>query len=329
MSKELLEMIESKPLTLPIVDALLVTNLKVKQYRRISCSISGGANSDIMLDVCAKVDPDKKIRYIFFDTGIEYAATKRHLDYLEQKYGVEIIRLKAKIPVPLACRKYGVPFLSKKISDYIGRLQKHGFQWEDGTLDELLKKYPRCKSALRWWCNEWGEKSSFNIRNHKYLKEFMIANPPDFPISADCCKCAKKDTAKQFTKEYKPDAVFMGVRQAENGARSTAYKNCFTPGEDHDNFRPIFWFTDEDKTTYKICFGITHSDCYEVYGLKRTGCAGCPFGSGFENELEIIREHEPKLYKAVNNIFGKSYDYTRRYREFKATYKPEKEEAVS
>ena len=50
--------------------------------------------------------------------------------------------------------------------------------------------------------------------------------------------------------------------------------------------------------------------------MKRTGCAGCPFGRDFEYELEVIQKYEPRLYKAVNNIFGESYEYTRRYREF-------------
>ena len=59
-----------------------------------------------------------------------------------------------------------------------------------------------------------------------------------------------------------------------------------------------------------------NSRCYTEYGLKRTGCAGCPFGKDFEFELEVIQKYEPKLYKAVNNIFGDSYEYTRKYREF-------------
>lgn len=323
MSKELLEMIETNPLTLPIADALLVTNLKVKQYRRISCSISGGADSDIMLDVCSKVDPAKKIRYVFFDTGIEYEATKKHLDYLEEKYGITIERIRPKIPVPLAVRRSGVPFLSKLVSTYIGRLQAKGFQWETGTFEELNEKYPGCQSALKWWCNAWGEKSRFNIERFKYLKEFIQSNPRDFPISDKCCTYAKKNTAKDFEKANQCDVSFVGIRKSENGIRSSRIKNCFTPGEDHDNFRPIFWFTDDDKSVYKSCFEITHSDCYEVYGLKRTGCAGCPFGSNFEEELRIIEQYEPRLFKAVNHIFGKSYDYTRRYREFKANYKPE------
>ena len=56
--------------------------------------------------------------------------------------------------------------------------------------------------------------------------------------------------------------------------------------------------------------------CYTEYGLKRTGCCGCPFGRDFEFELEVLEQYEPNLYKAVCNVFKDSYEYTRKYREF-------------
>lgn len=71
-----------------------------------------------------------------------------------------------------------------------------------------------------------------------------------------------------------------------------------------------------DKLDYEKQRNVIHSKCYTEYGLKRTGCAGCPFGKNFEQELKIIEEYEPKLFKAVNNIFGDSYEYTRKYKEF-------------
>lgn len=54
--------------------------------------------------------------------------------------------------------------------------------------------------------------------------------------------------------------------------------------------------------------------------LRINGCA-CPFGSKFDDELNEIQKHEPKLYNAVNNIFGKSYEYTRKYKKFKEELK--------
>ena len=164
-----------------------------------------------------------------------------------------------------------------------------------------------------------------NINKHLLLKEFIIQNPPDFAISPMCCEGAKKRPFRQIETEGDYDLVCVGIRKFENGIRSQQYKNCFTPGDNHDNYRPIFWFTEEDKRIYEERFGIIHSDCYRVWGMARTGCAGCPFGSGFEEELGMITENEPKLYKAVTNIFFDSYEYTRKYRQFKNANKGKKE----
>ena len=89
------------------------------------CSISGGSDSDIVLDVIHNVDEKKKVRYFWIDTGLEYRATKEHLDDLEKKYGIEIERIKACKPIPVCCKEYGQPFLSKYVSyssmDFNGR----------------------------------------------------------------------------------------------------------------------------------------------------------------------------------------------------------------
>ena len=299
-----------------ISDSFVITNNKLKNYDNIAVSISGGSDSDIMLDIIERLKSGKHIRYVWFDTGLEYQATKEHLDYLEKKYHIQIDRVRAIKPIPLACRQYGQPFLNKKVSDCIKRLQANNFKWEDEDFDTLYKKYPKCKVALRWWCNKWGESSRFNISNNKWLKEFMIANPPKFKISDQCCEWAKKKVVKRYIKLNNSELNVFGVRKAEGGARATAYKTCFSSGENSDEYRPIFWYKNEDKEAYEQAFNIIHSKCYSCYGLVRTGCAGCPFGKDFEKELEIIREYEPKLYIAVNNIFGNSYEYTRKYIEF-------------
>lgn len=82
-------------------------------------------------------------------------------------------------------------------------------------------------------------------------------------------------------------------------------------------YRPLFWYKDSDKEDYEKAYGIVHSKCYTEYGLKRTGCCGCPYGRDFEFELNVIKKYEPKLYKAVTNIFKDSYEYTREYRKFR------------
>lgn len=100
------ELIKDCPKNQTILDNLIrawaIINKPI--YKKIVCSISGGSDSDIMLDIIWRCDKDNKVDYVWFDTGLEYQATKDHLKYLEDKYGIEIIRQKAIKPIPLACK---------------------------------------------------------------------------------------------------------------------------------------------------------------------------------------------------------------------------------
>lgn len=250
---------------------------------------------------------------------MEYQATKAHLKYLEQKYNITIETIKAKKPIPTSCKEFGQPFLSKFVSHCINGLQRHGFKWEDKPYEELIKEYPDIKSYIGWWCNIKlrGKDTRFCIARNKWLKEFLIANPPTFLISNKCCYHAKKYPAKRFMKNNNIQLEIIGVRRGEGGIRSTSYKNCFTNNNrEHDQYRPIFYYTNADKASYDETFNVTHSECYRKYGFTRTGCAGCPYNPNFEEDLKKIEQHEPKLYKAVNNIFADSYEYTRKYKKF-------------
>lgn len=311
------DLLDKCPRNKTIADNLIIAFSKINNnlYDKIVCSISGGGDSDVMMDIVFNCDNNNKVDYVWFDTGLEYQATKDHLKFLEEKYGVVITKYKAIKPIPSTCKEYGQPFLSKYVSEMIQRLQRHNFKWQDKSFEELYKEYPKCKIALQWWCN-CNISDRFNISRNKYLKEFMIENPPTFKISNKCCKYAKKDVVHKLIKNNKYDLEISGIRKAEGGIRDVMYKNCFDNNEDYDKYRPLFWYTNADKEEYEKHYNIIHSKCYTEYGLKRTGCAGCPFGRDFEFELEVIKQYEPKLYKAVNNIFGDSYKYTRMYREF-------------
>lgn len=292
-------------------------------HHHIVVCISGGADSDIVLDLIYKVNQilNKDVKYVWFDTGLEYEATKEHLKYLENKYQISIIRERAIKPIPTTCKEYGQPFVSKMVSGAIYGLQKNGFKWEDRPYEELVKEYPKVKSYIAWWCNHRDTKdfgySIYNINYNKWLKEFMVANPPTFKIANRCCKYAKKDVSKEILKKYQCDLLVLGIRKSEGGIRSVKYKTCYDDnGLDCDIFRPIFWYMSEDKEFYDKTFEVIHSDCYIRYGMKRTGCAGCPYNRQLQENLQVLQDYEPKLYKAVNNIFGDSYEYTKKYREF-------------
>lgn len=304
-----------------VVECFLKADSVISKFDNPCCSISGGKDSDIMLDIITKIDTDKKVKYIWLNTGIEYQATKDHLAYLEEKYHIEIVKVKAVKPIPLSCREYGQPFLSKHVSEMIYRLQKHNFQWEDEPFETLIKRYPKCKCALLWWTNgkpnTKGGWSQFNIAYNKFLKEFLVANPPKFKISSKCCEYAKKKVAHKYEKENNCDLSIIGVRKSEGGVRSASYKNCFSENQDKiSQYRPLFWFENIDREAYDKLFDVQHSDCYQTYGLTRTGCVGCPYNKKLDDEIAVMEQYEPKLAKAAKTVFKDSYEYTRQYREF-------------
>lgn len=326
--KSLDELIQTCPKNEVIGNNLIKawTIINKDRYKKILCSISGGSDSDVILDIVWKCDQHNKVDYVWFDTGLEYQATKDHLKYLESKYGIEIIRHKAIKPIPVSCKEYGQPFISKHVSEMIYRLQKHGFQWEDLPYETLMNKYENCKVALQWWCDAHTQTDYFNIRRNRFLKEFMILNPPNFKIGSKCCDYAKKNISHNLIKKEHYDLNIIGVRKYENGIRSAKYKSCFEEYVLCDNYRPIFWYTNDDKQKYVEYYHIIHSDCYTKYGFRRTGCCCCPYEKNIDFELDITKTYEPKLYKAVNNIFKESFEYTRKYREFVAEMK-QKEKA--
>jgi len=314
------------PMNHNIFKYLMVTRNKLRQHKRITVSYSAGSDSDIMLDLIELVKPPDdcgEIRYIFFDTGLEYDASLRHIAEVERKYDVTVERIKPRKSIPAACREHGVPFICKDASEMLNRLQKHGFDWHDSPDYATTDKYGRCKSALDWYYNRRSlsgtGKTKYSINRFKLLRQFIMAQPPDFAISDRCCDYAKKNVANDFDKRFKPDLKIIGMRQAEGGRRSGSIKNCFTAASDTvtANYRPLWFWTDDDKRIYKEWRGIQYSECYEVWGFSRTGCVGCPCNSKALQELQIAEQYEPNKVRAAYAVFGKSYEYREAYNRFK------------
>lgn len=321
MAKSMSELLALFPNNTTILDAAIKTEdhitSQAQQGGKIMVSISGGSDSDIMLDLFERIGyPDGLVYYAWFDTGMEYQATKRHLLYLEQRYGITIHRHRPKLTVAQACKRYGVPFLSKRNSQHLEALQKHGFDFSAES----------CENGYKADAYYWDGDGRTAVAKMAGLKEFLQASPPDFRISPKCCDYAKKRVAAGVKKQIGATLNCVGMRKSEGGIRSISLKSCFSEGKngEADSFRPIFWFTDADKAEYEKFCEIRHSDCYTKWDFKRTGCACCPFGSGFEEELEVVQREEPALYNLANKVFGQSYEYTRRYRRFKESLKRER-----
>lgn len=314
------------------------------QHPKAILSYSGGSDSDILIDLIEGEYGVRKmlptlppVKYVFFNTGLEMKATKDHVKATAEKYGVEIEEVRPKIGIVQASRQYGIPFVSKIMSAGLSEWQKKGVplsiaqeyeQAEDKAAKraELKARYPKCESLINFLCccNSAGEPRpniQLVINSSKYMRDFIGEFPPDFQISAKCCDYCKKQVAHSVQKDY--DMIITGERRDEGGMRSVPRKDCttmcFTETSDGQyRLRPLYYVSDADKAWYKERYGVRYSDAYEVYGLTRTGCCGCPISYKAVEDLEKIRQFEPNVVKAAWNIFGKSYDYRKKYNDYKA-----------
>lgn len=294
-----LKWIEAKRKLLDIIKT------KKLKYEEIIISFSGGKDSTILLKMIEELDLKNKIRVVFFNTFMEYDATYRFIDS-KIKEGWNIEQTKPKLPAPLIYKKYGKPFQSKMVSEMINRLQIHNFDFINDTnkdYDELIKKYPNCSAALSWLTGK-----NVILNCPKWIKK-QLEKGINFKIANKCCEYLKKKPVKEFNKENKIKLSIIGVRLSEGGVRKIAYKSCMDlKNENNMRYYPLLNFTDEDINEIIKDKNIKLSDCYEIYGLKRTGCVGCPFGKEYKQELEILKKYEPNKYIACINMFKDSYD---------------------
>lgn len=319
------------------IEGIICTHLM--RHPNAICSYSGGSDSDIMLDLIERTRRDfnlPPIKYCFFNTGLEMKAIKDHVKETSEKYGVEIETVRPKTGIVQASRTYGIPFVSKIMSAGLSEWQKKGVplsiaqEYNDATdkaakRKELKERYPKCETLINFLCccNSAGDPRpniQLVINSSKYMLDFISEYPPDFTISAKCCDYCKKQVAHRVQKDY--DMIITGERRDEGGMRSVPRKDnttmCFTETSSGQfRLRPLFYVSDADKAWYKETYGIKYSDAYEVYGLTRTGCCGCPISYKAIDDLEKIRPYEPNVVKAAWNIFGKSYEYRQKYNAYK------------
>ena len=322
---------------------------RLREHPNAICSYSGGADSDVLLDLIERVRKIHNlppVKYAFFNTGLEMAATKNHVKAQAEKYGCDIETFRPKVNIVNATRRYGVPFVSKIMSAGLNQWQKKNVpltivdeynEAEDKAAKrkELKERYPNCESVINFLCccNSAGEPRpniQLVINSSKYMLDFIKECPPDFKISADCCTYCKKNIAHTIQKPY--DMIITGERRDEGGMRSVPRQDntslCFTETSSGQyRLRPLYYVSDADKAWYKDYYGLRYSDAYEVYGLTRTGCCGCPISYKAIDDLELIRPYEPNVVKAAWNIFGKSYLYRQKYNSYKAKRMKEEKRA--
>lgn len=319
------------------IEAIIARRLM--EHPKATLSYSGGSDSDILLDMIMRVCDmyGLPIPHIaFFNTGLEMDATKRHVAWAAEHYGVEIHTYRPKKSIVTAVRENGLPFISKIISAGLEGVQKKNIplsiadEYGDAIdkiakRQELRERYPKCESTINFLCgcNTAGEPRpniQLVINSSKYLLDFIKDNPIPFKVSNKCCDICKKQVAHRVQKGF--EMTITGERRDEGGMRSVPRSDnsslCFSETADGTyRLRPLYYVSDADKEWYKSYYKVRYSDAYEIYGFKRTGCCGCSISARATADLERLRPYEPKLVEAAWNIFGESYRYREKYKEYK------------
>lgn len=279
-------------------DALFHTGAKLiehfTKHEHILVSVSGGSDSDCVVHLICTYFPEyiEKCHFVYVDTGLEYSATKNHLKDLENKYGICIEKIRG-ISVVTAVRRYGIPILSKERTQVIrGYAMGQPYAIKRVANREGRYGYRQC---------------------HADLAEYIRAN--NIKISNFCCEKSKKKPLRDYCKENEITLNVTGERKAEGGQRASSHHSCHEPKTTKhlEKYMPLFWWSDRVKKFFKDNENLIYSDCYEVYGMKRTGCVGCPYDVRLGETLRIMQNYEPDLYRVCWRVFGVAYELTQKF----------------
>lgn len=325
-TKEDLKRFQSEPLDAKIQRSFAkIGEWYSRQKRQCYVSFSGGKDSTVLADLCAKWCKaiNEPLQLVFVNTGLEYPEIRHHVEFFTQwlrdKYEIEVNLeiLRPKMRFDEVIKKYGYPMISKAVSNCV-----RGAKLGQKSRINLLN----------------GKNCDGTDRHSKFSKEkYKPLIDADFNMSDLCCDIMKKRPSYDYQKKTgrKPiiatmaeESMFREKNWLKSGCNAFDVKKPMS--------KPMSFWTEQDVLQYIKKYDIPIASVYgsieyaeapeqmriDDYGIEcgteklkttgcsRTGCIFCGFGCHLEKagegRFERLKETHPRQYEYC--IGGGEYD---------------------
>jgi 3'-phosphoadenosine 5'-phosphosulfate sulfotransferase (PAPS reductase)/FAD synthetase len=253
-------------------------------------SFSGGKDSTLLHYLVDEALPGNQIPRVFINTGIEY---KMIVDFVHKlmENDERFTEIKPNTSIKLMLEKYGYPFKSKEHSNRLDQFQK-GYFYQKSLIKYIggNSRYG-CPDKLRYQFQ-----SGFNLK-----------------ISDSCCRKLKKSPILKWQKINNKYFTITGMRREEGGQRNKL--KCIITDKNGNllKFHPLAIVSDAWENWYLHERDIQLCDLYyPPYNFKRTGCKGCPFAVGLQEQLSKMELYLPIEAKQCEIIWKPVYEEYRR-----------------
>ena len=254
-------------------------------------SFSGGKDSTVLHYLIDEALPENRILRVYVDTGIEYNDVKAFVKEL-QAHDDRIEIIKPSVNIKQTLERDGYPFKSKEHSLVLSVYQNSGFTKTVNCYLDIDRQKYNCPKILRYQFSE-----EFNLK-----------------VSNKGCHRMKKDPFKKWEKDNKKTVVMTGMMSNEGGLRESI-QNCIITDKEGclKKFHPLLKVSEAWEEWYirerniKLC-----KLYYPPYSFKRTGCKGCPYALGLQEQLEVMYTLMPDEYRQCEIIWKPVYDEYRR-----------------
>jgi 3'-phosphoadenosine 5'-phosphosulfate sulfotransferase (PAPS reductase)/FAD synthetase len=294
---------------------------------QVYVSFSGGKDSTVLADLCARVCKDYGwTLYLFFaNTGLEYPEIQKfvkvYAEWLRNTYEIEVVLdiVRPEMRFDEVIKKYGYPVISKEVSH------------KCHDVNTAKRTGHKDSYALRQFNGTYvsknGKGNAYSIEKWKFLLD------AEFDVSHMCCNVMKKKPSKVYEKETGRKAI-IGTLASESKLRKQQWlvNGCNAFDKGRPSSQPLSFWTEQDilhyikkyDVPYCSVYGdiqvkpwgedtlegqmnlIDYLDCYEpqdileTTNLDRTGCIFCMFGCHLDknpNRFQRLKETHPRQYQ--------------------------------